>query len=101
MAWQTVARAGELAPGTTTVVQVDSKRIVLCNLDGEYYAIDDVCTHDGGPLGQGELVDDLIECPRHGAMFEVKTGKVASLPAVFPVDTYQVRVEDDEIQVQV
>ncbi len=101
MAWQTVARAGDLAQGTTRVVEVDDKRIVVCNLDGEFYAIDDLCTHDGGPLGQGELIDDLIECPRHGAMFEVKTGKVASLPAVFPVQTYPMRVEGDEVQVEV
>ena len=101
MAWQTVAKVGDLQPGTAKAVDVGDKRIALCNVDGEYYAIEDVCTHDGGPLDQGVLIDNLIECPRHGAMFDVTTGKAMTLPAVFPVDTYDVRVEGQEIQVQV
>ena len=68
---------------------------------GQYYCIDDVCTHDGGPLGEGELIEDQIECPRHGALFDVKSGRAVTLPAVVPVDTYPVRVEGGEVQVKV
>ena len=60
-------------------------RIALCNVNGRFYAIDDVCTHDGGPLDQGVLEDNLVECPRHGAKFDVETGRAVVLPAVRPV----------------
>jgi 3-phenylpropionate/trans-cinnamate dioxygenase ferredoxin subunit len=78
---------------------VDGRSIALCNVDGEFFAIDDVCTHDGGPLGQGELRGNVIECPRHGARFDVRTGKVLALPAPKPVGTYSVQVEGTEIRV--
>ncbi|MBI4498869.1 MAG: non-heme iron oxygenase ferredoxin subunit [Chloroflexi bacterium] len=97
----TVARVGEVAPDTVRVVYVGPRRLALCHVDGEYYAIDDICTHDGGPLGEGELFDCEIECPRHGARFDVRTGAVRALPAVFPVATYPVKIAGDEIQVGV
>jgi 3-phenylpropionate/trans-cinnamate dioxygenase ferredoxin subunit len=97
----TVAKQGEVPVGEARVVAVDGKHIALCNVDGTLYAIDDVCTHDGGPLGEGFLDGDQIECPRHGARFDVKTGKALTLPAVMPVNSYPVRVEGDEIKVQV
>jgi 3-phenylpropionate/trans-cinnamate dioxygenase ferredoxin subunit len=99
LAFVTVARVGDTAPGTITVHEVGDVRIALCNVNGRYYAIDDVCTHDGGPLDQGELEGDLVECPRHGARFDVTTGKAVVLPAVRPVKTYAVQVEGDEINV--
>ena len=99
--WVTAARAGELEPGRVKVVVAGDRRLALCNVDGEYYCIDDVCTHDGGSLDQGELEDNEIECPRHGARFDVTTGKALCLPAVMPVKTYQVRVEGGEVQVRV
>ena len=71
--------------------EVDGKRIALCNVNGRFYAIDDVCTHDGGPLDQGELEGNLVECPRHGAKFDVTTGRAVVLPAVRPVQTYSRR----------
>jgi 3-phenylpropionate/trans-cinnamate dioxygenase ferredoxin subunit len=80
---------------------VDGTRIALCNVDGSFYAIADVCTHDGGPLDQGELEGDQIECPRHGALFDVKTGKALTLPAVVPVQTYPVQVDGDDVKVSV
>jgi 3-phenylpropionate/trans-cinnamate dioxygenase ferredoxin subunit len=99
--WRTVAREGDVEPGFATVVRVGEKRLALCNVEGRYYCIDDVCTHDGGPLGEGELIGDQIECPRHGALFDVKTGRAVTLPAVVPVETYPVRVEGGEVQVKV
>ncbi len=97
----TVTKTSEVAPGRVKYVEVAGRRIALCNVDGEFYAIDDECTHDGGPLGQGQLEGYHIECPRHGARFDVRTGAVVVLPAVLPVNTYRVRVVGDEVQVEV
>jgi 3-phenylpropionate/trans-cinnamate dioxygenase ferredoxin component len=99
--WIVAATEGEIEPGKVKVVEVGERRLAVCNVDGEYYCIDDVCTHDGGALDQGELLGDQIECPRHGALFDVKTGKALTLPAVIPVDTHQVRVEGGQVQVKV
>ncbi len=96
-----VAETSEIPVGRVKVVVVDDRRIALCNVDGEFFAIDDLCTHDGGPLDQGELAGDVIECPRHGARFNVRTGKVLALPAVKPLNTYPLRMEGSEIQVAV
>ena len=92
-----VAKISEIAPGTTRRVVADSVGILLCNVDGAIYAIEDVCTHDGGPLDQGELEGEAVVCPRHGATFDVKTGEALTLPAVVPVMTFAVFVEGDEI----
>ncbi len=73
--WLTVARAGEVPEGQVKVVTLGGRRLALCNVNGQHYAIDDVCTHDGGPLDQGELDGEEIECPRHGARFDVTTGR--------------------------
>ena len=96
-----VAETSEIPVGRVKVVVVDDRRIALCNVDGEFFAIDDLCTHDGGPLDQGALAGDVIECPRHGARFNVRTGKVLALPAVKPLNTYPLRMEGSEIQVAV
>ncbi len=97
----TVAKVGDVPAGQVKVYPLNGKHIAVCNVDGALYAIDDVCTHDGGPLGEGYLEGDQIECPRHGARFDVKTGKALTLPAVMPVNSYPVQVEGDEIKVQV
>ena len=99
--WLTVARAGEVPSGQVKVVAAGTRRLALCNVNGQFYAIDDVCTHDGGPLDQGELDGEEIECPRHGARFDVTTGRATCMPAVVPVKTYDVRVEGGEVQVNV
>ena len=91
----------DVAPGTAKVVHLEGRPIAICNVDGVFYAIDDICTHDGGSLDQGVLEGDVIECPRHGARFDVKTGRPLCLPAITPIRTYPVRVEGDEIQVAV
>jgi len=96
-----VGKVAEVPPGRVQVYEVDGRRIAVCNVDGAFYAIDDVCTHDGGALDQGQLEGDQIECPRHGARFDVKTGRALTLPAVLPVKSYPVQVAGDEIRVEV
>ena len=98
---QPTARRDEIPPGTTKRVEVDGEAVLLCNVGGELYAVEDVCTHDGGPLDQGELQDCRIMCPRHGALFDVTTGTALTLPAVVPLATYRVRIEGDDVFVEV
>jgi 3-phenylpropionate/trans-cinnamate dioxygenase ferredoxin component len=92
-----VAKVSEIAPGTTRRVVADSVEMLLCNVAGTIYAIEDVCTHDGGALDQGELEAEHIVCPRHGATFDVRTGEALTLPAVLPLMTFQVSVEGDDV----
>jgi 3-phenylpropionate/trans-cinnamate dioxygenase ferredoxin component len=95
----TVATAAEVKPGERIVVEIGSRWVAVFNIDGQYYAIEDVCTHDDGPLAEGDLHGCEIECPRHGARFDVRTGAVTAPPALVPVPSYAVRVEGDQIQV--
>jgi 3-phenylpropionate/trans-cinnamate dioxygenase ferredoxin subunit len=81
-------------------VTVDGTAVLLCNVGGKLYAIEDVCTHDGGELDQGELEGERIMCPRHGAYFDVKTGAALTLPAILPVRTFGVRVEGDDVYLE-
>ena len=96
-----VANRAELPPGGKILLEVDGRAIALFNVDGTFYAIDDVCTHDGGPLAEGDLDGCAIQCPRHGARFDVRTGKPLCMPAFEPVATHQVEVRGDEIFVVV
>jgi 3-phenylpropionate/trans-cinnamate dioxygenase ferredoxin subunit len=96
----TVAKVGEITPGTVKVVRVDGVPIGVANVDGEFYAFADVCTHDDGPVAEGELDGYLIECPRHGARFDIRTGAVKLLPAVVPIPVYPLQLVGDEIQVK-
>jgi 3-phenylpropionate/trans-cinnamate dioxygenase ferredoxin component len=101
MALHRVARVSEIAPGTTRRVVVDGAELLLCNVDGNVYAIEDVCTHDGGPLDPGELEGETVVCPRHGATFDVRTGDALTLPAVIPLITYPVSVDGEDVYVDV
>ena len=101
MGLETVAKVIDTPPGTISVHDVGGVRIALCNVNGRFYAIDDVCTHDGGPLDQGELDGEQVECPRHGAKFDVTTGRATVLPAVRPVKTYRVEIVGDDVKVEV
>jgi len=92
-----VAKTTDVAPGTTRKIILDGSPLLLCNVDGTFYAIEDVCTHDGGELDQGELEGCRIMCPRHGAYFDVTTGAALTLPAILPVPTYPVRIDGDDI----
>ncbi len=94
-----VARLSELPPGGQLLVTINGQSLALFNVDGTIYAVEDVCTHDGGPLVEGKLDGYEIECPRHGARFDVRTGKALRMPAFEPIDTYQVKVEGEDILV--
>jgi 3-phenylpropionate/trans-cinnamate dioxygenase ferredoxin subunit len=94
-------RSAQVAPGT--VVTVTVRGIPLCvgqTLDGRWGAIDDVCTHDEGDLGEGELDGNAVECPRHGGRFDLFTGRVLAFPPVVPVNAYPVHLEGDEVVVE-
>jgi 3-phenylpropionate/trans-cinnamate dioxygenase ferredoxin subunit len=101
MAFVRVASQNDVPPGEVRVFSANGSNIALANVGGTFYAVQDVCTHDGGPLGEGYIWEDEIECPRHGARFDIKTGKVTALPAVLPIRTYAVQLEGDEVMVDV
>ncbi len=96
-----VAARAELPPGSKKLFDVDGRAIAVFNVDGEYFAIDDICTHDGGPLAEGEFEGAEIRCPRHGARFDVRTGKPLCFPAIEPVATHAVDVRGDDIFVAI
>lgn len=96
-----VCSTDDLPPGERLFITVGDAPIVVFNVDGEYFAIDDTCTHDQGPLGEGDLEDHQIICPRHGARFDIRSGEVLSLPAVKDVNSYPIRVVDDRVEIGV
>jgi 3-phenylpropionate/trans-cinnamate dioxygenase ferredoxin subunit len=96
-----LATRAELPVGGKKLVEVDGRAIAVFNVDGTFFAIDDVCTHDGGPLAEGELTGCEIECPRHGARFDVRTGRPLSMPAIEPVAVHTVEVRGDDILVAI
>lgn len=96
----TVARTDQVPEGTLKVFRVQGRRIAVSRVGGEFYAIDDLCTHDEGPLGEGALSGDEVECPRHGARFNVRTGAATRMPAVTPVKVHAVRVDGPNVQVK-
>ncbi|MBI2292231.1 MAG: non-heme iron oxygenase ferredoxin subunit [Betaproteobacteria bacterium] len=98
--WVTVARADEFAPGRWRTVDVDGTQVAVFNLDGCYYAIEDVCTHDGGQLTGGSIEGAEIVCPRHGARFCIRTGAALSAPAYEATAKFPVRIENGEVQVR-
>ncbi len=97
--WVRVATVSELEPGTFRVVDVDDVMIAVFNIDGAFYAIEDVCTHAYETLTGGPVNGCEITCPRHGARFNIKTGEALCAPAYEPVSTFPVRVEDGVVQV--
>ena len=101
MAFVKAAKASDIPPGRIRVIELGEEDVAVCNVDGEIYAVANVCTHDGGPLGDGYLLGDEIECPRHGARFNVRTGEVKTLPAIVPIPTFGVKIEGDEIWIDV
>jgi 3-phenylpropionate/trans-cinnamate dioxygenase ferredoxin subunit len=94
-----VAPAKDVPPGERIFIDVDGEPLVIFNIAGKYFAIADVCSHDDGPVGEGDLEDFDIICPRHGARFDVRTGKALALPAVIDIPAYPVRVVDGQIEI--
>ena len=99
-----VCPAAELPAGQMKLVEApDGAKIGVFNCDGELYAIEDRCSHDDGPLAEGPFDPDscTVECPRHGSLFDLRTGRPRTLPAYLPVETFSVRIEDDTIKLEV
>lgn len=95
----TVAQLGDVAENDLKGVMVDGLAIVLINRDGKIYALEDRCSHEEFPLSSGDLAGGEITCSLHGARFDIETGAPRALPAVMPVRTFEVQIEDDDIQV--
>ena len=93
----------ELGPGEMRLVEWEDVEIGVFNCGGNLYAIEDRCSHDDGPLAEGEFDPEscTVECPRHGSLFDLKTGKPMTLPAYVPVDTFAVIIEDEKIKLEV
>ena len=92
-----VLTLADLPPGTAKQVEIDGRKIAVVNARGTVYAIDDTCTHENESLSEGPVVGEIIACPKHGSRFHLVTGRVLSLPAVRPVNTYAVKVEGEDI----
>ena len=97
----TVIKTTELKPGQAKAVQVKGQTIALFNVGGTFYAIHDTCTHEGGPLSEGEVEGTTVTCPWHGAQFNVTSGEVVSPPAPEAVKSYKVHIEGDDIKLEV
>ncbi|NUQ63903.1 MAG: non-heme iron oxygenase ferredoxin subunit [Pirellulales bacterium] len=95
-----VCKVGDLPEMGKTVVEVEDRLVALFHVSGTFWAIDDVCTHDGGPLAEGKLEDHTIACPRHGAKFDIRTGKVLTMPATRDTVAHEVKVEGGEVFVK-
>ena len=95
-----VAEKKELLPGSAIAVNFNGKPIALFNLNGQYFAIDDTCTHAGGTLSEGAVEGTVVTCPRHGATFDITNGEVLSAPAREGVKSYNVRLDGEDIQIE-
>src|SRR5215210_8703279 len=97
--WYAVAKAEEIGPGEMKYVEVgpDEEPICLINLEGDFYAMGDCCTHEEASLSDGEIIGDEIECPLHGGAFEIKTGLPANFPVVVPAETFAIKIEGDTV----
>ena len=99
--FHTVVKASEVAAGEMKLVEVDGDEVVIANVDGEFFAFSNTCTHEGGPLSDGELEGDIVTCPWHSTPFNVKTGEAQEGGVTDdPIPTYEVRLEGDDIQIR-
>jgi 3-phenylpropionate/trans-cinnamate dioxygenase ferredoxin subunit len=94
-----IATVSDLPDGERLFVEIDDRELVVFNIAGDYFAIGDVCSHDDGPLGEGEVEGHDVICPRHGARFDIRSGSVTALPAVVDIPAYPIRVVGDQIEV--
>ncbi len=99
--WVKVADLGACPPGNLLEIEAGQERLVLANVDGDLYALQNRCSHEDLPLSDGDLVGDRLECLYHGASFDVCTGRAMALPAIRPVETYTVELRGQEIYVQI
>jgi 3-phenylpropionate/trans-cinnamate dioxygenase ferredoxin component len=95
-----VAKVSEIPDPGRQLVEIDDRLVVVFHAAGNFYALDDVCTHDGGPLGEGKLEGLSVACPRHGAKFDLRDGRALTMPATKPTVAHQVRIEGDQILVK-
>lgn len=100
MPWLPVGPAASIPPGDYAQLEIDAVLVAVFNIGGEFYAIDDVCTHDGGELAGGAVEDHMVICPRHGARFCLRTGAALTPPAYEPVRTYETRIVDGIVEVK-
>lgn len=98
--WTRVAAVGELPPGAWRTLEIDDTLIAVFNLDGEYYAVENVCTHEYAELTEGEVRGGVVACPLHGAEFDLRTGEALSPPAYEPLATFEVRVCEGAVEVR-
>jgi 3-phenylpropionate/trans-cinnamate dioxygenase ferredoxin subunit len=96
-----VAGTQDVPEGGKTYIEIEDRLVVLFQAGGDFYCLDDVCTHDGGPLGEGKLDGLEIACPRHGAKFDIRNGKALTMPATEPTTVHEVKVEGDELYVRI
>src|SRR3954469_228965 len=100
MSWVVVAPAASVLPGDYAQIEIDGALVAVFNIAGQFYAIEDVCTHDGGELAGGAIEGDVVICPRHGARFCLRTGAALTPPAYEPVRTYETRVNEGIVEVR-
>ena len=99
--FQLACRIDDVSSGEMQLVELDDRLAIVCNIDGQFYCIDDVCTHDGGPLSDGALDGCQIACPRHGARFDVTTGQALSMPATRDTASHEVKLDDGNVYVKI
>jgi 3-phenylpropionate/trans-cinnamate dioxygenase ferredoxin component len=95
-----VAKVSEIPDPGRKLVEIDDRLVVLFHAGGSFYAIDDVCTHDGGPLGDGVLEGFAVACPRHGAKFDIRDGRALTMPAIKPTAVHEVKVQGEDILIR-
>jgi 3-phenylpropionate/trans-cinnamate dioxygenase ferredoxin component len=98
--WVNVASVEEIPPGQYKTIDINDVQIAVLNIDGKFYAIEDMCTHDGGILTGGQIAGCVITCPRHGAQFDIRSGEVLAEPAYEPIATFPVRIKDGIVQLK-
>ena len=98
--FEKVARASDIPDPGKLVVELDERLVVVFHVGGEFFCLDDVCTHDDGPLGEGTLDDHTIACPRHGAKFDIRSGRALTMPATRPTGSHEVKVENGDVLVR-
>ena len=98
--WVYVGDMSEFEEGVSKIVQVGEDEVVVCRVEGTFQAVENRCSHDDGPLGEGEVSGHEVTCPRHGARFDLRTGAALSMPAVMPIATFEIRQEGDSLYVR-